>query len=116
MGLIGPMRHIGPIGLMGLIGRMRLIGLMGQIGPMRAMGCRDEFVASSRWSDCFIAMKQLLVHDEANKTSWSYRQLDAFLLATRRELNDNSTRSCWQLVVSLMTTRHVLADNSSWSC
>ena len=103
MGLIGPMRHIGPIGLMGLIGRMRLIGLMGHIGPiglmgligpMRAMGCRDEFVASSRWSDCFIAMKQLLVHDEANKTSWSYRQLDAFLLATRRELNDNSTRSC----------------------
>jgi len=40
------MRQIGPIGLMGHIGP---IGLMGLIGPMRAMGCRDGFVASSRW-------------------------------------------------------------------
>ena len=40
MSLIGPIRQIGPIGL---------IGLIGLIGPMRAMGCRDGFVASSRW-------------------------------------------------------------------
>jgi len=26
-------------------------------------------IASSRWSDCFIAMKQLLYRDEATKTS-----------------------------------------------
>ena len=86
MGLIGPMRHIGPIGLMGLIGRMRLIGLMGHIGPiglmgligpMRAMDCRDGFVASSRWSDCFIAMKQLLVHDEANKNTKDTKEAKA---------------------------------------
>ena len=86
MRLIGLMGHIGPIGLIGPIGRMRLIGLMGQvgpiglmgqIGPMRAMGCRDGFVASSRWSDCFIAMKQLLVHDEANKNTKDTKEAKA---------------------------------------
>jgi len=42
------------------------------LGPGGELASRTDsvvFVASSRWSDCFIAMKQLLDRDEAINTS-----------------------------------------------